>query len=113
MIIYYNPECSKCQEARELLESRQCEFSIRNYLQDAPTPEEIKALVNLLGCKAEDLVRKTETLFIENYAHKTLGEEEYIDLIAKHPVLLQRPIVIDGKKAVIGRPPSLVLQLVK
>jgi arsenate reductase len=112
MIIFYNPKCSKCREARELLESNQCDFEIREYLQEPPSPEELKELLKLLGCKASDIVRKTEPLFIENYKDKKISEARWLRILSKHPILIERPIVIDGEKAIVGRPPSLVLNLV-
>ena len=113
MIIYYNPECSKCQEAKTILEENKCTFEIRDYLKVAPTEKEIKDLVSKLGCKVEDLVRKTEPLFLEKFAEKKLTEEEWVQVLCNHPLLLQRPIVFDGEKAVVGRPPVLVLDLIK
>ncbi len=112
MIIFYNSECSKCREARELLENNSCEIEIRDYLNNPPSPVELKELVALLGCKASDIVRKTETLFIENYLGKAIADEEWLNILSEHPILIERPIVVDGSKAIIGRPPSLVLQLI-
>ena len=112
MIIYFNPECSKCKEAREILDASACEYQVRNYLEIAPSVEELNELVFKLGCKAEDLVRKTELLFVNEFSSKNFTEEEWIDLLSKNPVLLQRPIVIDGTKALIGRPPSLIFDLI-
>ena len=70
MIIYYNPDCSKCREAREILEGENCSFELRNYLEIPPTKKEIEELIALLGCKAEDLVRKTDPFFLENFSEK-------------------------------------------
>jgi arsenate reductase (glutaredoxin) len=112
MIIYYNSRCSKCREALTLLESAGCEVEIRNYLQDVPDLAELQKLLGLLGCKAEDLLRKDEEVF-RSYREKKLTELQLLKLMVKHPVLIQRPVVISGKSAVIGRPPSLVLDLVK
>src|SRR5688572_344574 len=113
MVIYFNPECSKCKEAKEMLDASACEYQIKNYLEIPPSVEELKDLILKLGCRAEDLVRKSEELFIKEYASKSFSETDWLELLAKNPVLLQRPIVIDGKRAVIGRPPSLVLDLVQ
>lgn len=113
MVVYFNPECSKCKEAKELLDSSACEYQIRNYLEIAPSIEELKELISKLGCKAEDLVRKTEPLFISEFLSKTFTEQEWLEQLHKNPVLLQRPIIIDGRRAVIGRPPSLVLDLIQ
>lgn len=112
MIIYYNSRCSKCREALSLLEGQGCDVTIRNYLVDTPDLNELQNLVKLLGCKAEKLIRKEEAVF-ETYRHKTLSELQALKLMVKHPILIQRPIVISGEKAVVGRPPVLVLDLVK
>lgn len=113
MLIYYNPECSKCKEAVQLLEENKCEVTLRNYLQDPPSAEELKALLQKLGCKATDIVRKKEFLFIENYEGKTFSEEEWLKILSENPVLIERPIVVNGAEAIIGRPPVLVLDLLK
>lgn len=111
MIIYYNPDCSKCHEALDLLQKSNCSVEIRNYLQAPPDRKELAELLENLGCSARDLVRQTEALFLEHYEGKILSESEWIDVLVTYPVLIQRPIVIDGAKAIIGRPPALVLDL--
>ena len=113
MIVYYNPDCSKCAQALNLLEESNCSFELRNYLQDPPTKEELQQLVGKLGCSAIDIVRKKETLFLENYSDKNYTDSEWIDVLIKHPLLIERPIVIDDERAVIGRPPELILDLIK
>jgi arsenate reductase (glutaredoxin) len=113
MIIFYNPDCSKCNEALGLLESNQCEVTIRNYLQDPPSVEELRALVRKLNCQVTDLVRSSEPLFMEKFQDKTLTEEQWLKVLSENPILIQRPIVVDGEKALIGRPPVLVLDLLK
>ena len=113
MIIYYNPNCSKCQEVLNLLEGERCEVEIREYLKNPPTKKELKDLVAKLGCKPADLVRRSEPLFIEKFKDKKLSSAQWIKALCDYPVLIERPIVIDGEKAVIGRPPVLVLDLVE
>ncbi|MBL7933139.1 MAG: arsenate reductase (glutaredoxin) [Bacteroidia bacterium] len=78
----------------------------------APTVDELSDLISKLGCKAEDLVRKTEPLFVNEFSSMNYTERDWIELLCQNPVLLQRPIVIDGSRALIGRPPSLILELV-
>ncbi|HOZ88239.1 MAG TPA: arsenate reductase family protein [Bacteroidia bacterium] len=112
MIIYYNPDCSKCREAHEILEKNNCNIQIRNYLVDPPTEKELKELIEKLGCKAIDIVRKSEPLFTERFHDKDLTDTEWLKVLSENPVLIERPIVIDGQRAILGRPPSLVLQLV-
>ncbi len=111
MVIFYNPDCSKCNEALSLLELKQCEVTIRNYLQDPPSVEELKALVQKLNCRVADLVRSSEPLFVEKFQDQTLTDEQWLQVLSENPALIQRPIVVDGEKALIGRPPVLVLDL--
>lgn len=113
MIIYHNPRCSTSRTSLELLEKNKCEFEIREYLQVPPSKKELKDLLAKLGIKAIDLVRKKEALYIENYKGKELSNTAWIEILSKNPVLIERPIVIDGDKAVIGRPPELVLDLIQ
>jgi arsenate reductase len=112
MIIYYNPDCSKCNEALDLLKQNHCELNIRNYLTDPPSVKELKELLAKLKCAPFDIVRKKEPLFENNYAGKTLSDEEWLKVLSENPILIERPIVINGNKAIIGRPPHLVLDLV-
>lgn len=113
MIIYYNPACSKCNEALNLLEGESCEVEIRNYLEQPPSVDELKEIVTKLGCSAVDLVRKSEPLFLEKFNGQALSEMEWMRVLSENPILIERPILIDGEKAIIGRPPVLVLDLVK
>lgn len=113
MIIYYNPECSKCREAKELLDSNSCEFEIRNYLNNPLNETELVELLRKLNLKPFELIRKSEPFFIENFNNKKLTDKEWIGVLMKYPLLMERPIVMQGNKAIIGRPPILVLDLVK
>lgn len=113
MIIYYNPECSKCNSALDLLKENNCSFEIREYLKQAPTVEELRELVAKLKVAPFDLVRKTEPLYLEKFQSQQLSDEQWLAILSENPLLIERPIVIDGEKAIIGRPPVLVLELVK
>lgn len=113
MIIYYNPRCSKCREALGLLEKNNCEITLKEYLKEPPTKKELVVLLKKLKCKAVDIVRKSEPLYKEKFADKKLTNAEWIKVLSENPILIERPIVIDGEKAVIGRPPVLVLDLLK
>ncbi|TNE55466.1 MAG: arsenate reductase (glutaredoxin) [Bacteroidetes bacterium] len=112
-IIYHNPRCSKSREAKGLLEAENCEIEVVEYLKDTPDKSEIKKLVDLLGIAPHDLIRKGEAIYKEQYKGKELSDEQWIEAMAAHPILIERPIIIQGNKAVVGRPPSLVLDLVK
>ncbi len=113
MILYHKSNCSTSLEALRLLKKSKCQFEIREYLIDPPTEKELRQLVIKLGCKPFDIVRQKETLFKENFLGKKISDAQWIKILAKHPILIERPILIDEKKAIIGRPPVLVLDLVK
>jgi arsenate reductase len=110
--ILYNPRCSKCREALSLLEGESCEIEVVEYLKNIPTKKEIKNILDKLGLKAFDIVRKKETVYLEKFKNKTFTNEEWIQLLIENPILIERPIIIDGYKAIIGRPPELVIDLV-
>ncbi|MCW3075645.1 MAG: arsenate reductase [Bacteroidetes bacterium] len=113
MIIYYNPKCSTCRQTKDLLEENNCEFEIRDYLAEPPSQKELKELIQKLGCKPFDIVRQKEPIFINEYKGKKITDAKWIKILSENPILIERPIVIEGKKAVIGRPPLLVLSLLK
>ncbi len=113
MIIYHNPRCSKCREALDLLEENNCTIDIREYLKEPPTKKELKELLGKLKCKAESIVRKTEPLYKEKYADTKYTEAQWIKILSENPILIERPIVIDGERAIVGRPPVLVVDFVK
>jgi len=113
MIIYYNPECSKCREAVVLLEQNSCGITLREYLKEPPTEEELNELLGKLGCQAIDIVRKTEPLYLEKFGNAEMTHSQWIRVLSENPVLIERPIIIDGERALIGRPPLLALELVK
>ena len=81
------------------------------YLKTPPTTDELKALLKKLGLSVQEIIRKKEPLFIEKYKDKKLSDEKWIAVLVKNPVLIERPIVVKGNKAVIGRPPENVLTL--
>lgn len=110
-IIYHNNRCSKSREALCLLEEHGAEVEIREYLKVPPTVDELTELLDLLQLPAVDIIRTGEHLYKEQFKGKTLSNDEWIRILAEHPVLIERPIVITGKKAVIGRPPVKVLEL--
>ncbi len=109
--IYHNPKCSKSRETLALLRGRGVEPRIVEYLKAPPTAAELKAIVGKLGIEPEQLVRKGEEIYKSRYAGKTLTEAEWIEAMVKHPILIERPIVVAGQRAAIGRPPENVLPL--
>lgn len=111
--IFYNPDCSKCREAMDLLEEGSCEIEVVEYLKNVPSREEIKEVLSKLGLKPLDLIRQKEAVFQEKFSAKNLSDEEWITALIENPELIERPILIDGNRAIIGRPPSLVVDLLK
>ncbi|HLS31559.1 MAG TPA: arsenate reductase (glutaredoxin) [Flavobacteriaceae bacterium] len=102
--IYHNNRCSKSREALALLEERNLDPEVRYYLKDAPSTTEITDLLKKLNMKPEDLIRKKETIYKENFKGKDLTEDEWITILSENPRLIERPIVINGDKAAVGRP---------
>ena len=111
MEFYHNPRCRKSREALALLEERKVKVPIRLYLEESPDAEELEALLKKLGLEPEQVIRRGEAIFKEEYKGKDLDRKGWIKAIVKHPKLLERPIFIKGRKAVIGRPPERVLEL--
>lgn len=109
--IYHNPRCAKSREALSLLQEKRENINIVEYLKDTPSANELKIVLRKLGMKAEDIIRKKEELFKEKYAEKRLSNDEWIKVLVKNPILIERPIVIKGNKAVIGRPTDNILEI--
>ena len=111
--ILYNPRCSKCREALGHLEEGHCEIEIVEYLKKPLTKKQLKEILAKLGVRAIDIVRQKEELFVKKFSGKKFTNEEWIQILLENPILIERPIVIDGYKAIIGRPPELVIDLIK
>lgn len=109
--IYHNPRCGKSRSACALLAERGITPEVIEYLKTPPSKEELRELVARLGIKPAELVRRGEAVFKENYAGKVLDDEAWLDAMVAHPILIERPIVIRGNKAVVGRPPERVAEL--
>lgn len=111
VVIYHNARCSKSRSACELVAGRGIEAQIVEYLKTPPSKEELRALLQKLGMKAREIVRRGEDIFKENYAGKSLDDEQWLDALVAHPVLIERPIVVRGNRAVVGRPPERLIEL--
>ena len=109
--IWHNPRCSKSREALKLLEEQGKEVDIYKYLDEAPSVDEIKSVLLKLGIAARDLMRTKETIYKELGLKDIEDEEVLIEAMSKHNKLIERPIIITDTKAIIGRPPELVLEL--
>jgi arsenate reductase len=110
--IYHNNRCSKSRCGLEVLEKSGKPFEIVKYLENVPTEKELKDIIKLLNIKPIDLVRKNESIWKELYKDKGLSDSEIIKAMVEHPKLIERPIVINGNKAVIGRPAEAILDII-
>ena len=109
--IYHNPRCSKSREGLALLESKKANFQVVKYMDDLLSVEELERIVQLLKIKPIELVRTNETIWKENFKNLILSDDEIIAAMSKHPKLIERPIVINDNKAVIGRPSERILDI--
>jgi len=102
--IYHNPRCRKSREGLEIIQNSGQAFEIREYLKEIPSTDELASLIKLLGISPIDLVRKNEAIWKENYKGKTLSNSEIIAAMINNPKLIERPIVVNNNKAILGRP---------
>lgn len=109
-LIFHNPRCGKSRAALILLHEQNQDVEIVEYLKDAPTEKDIKKLLTMLNLKPIQLIRVKEEVFKE-FKNKELTDPQYMELMVKYPILIERPIVIKGNKAIIGRPPQLILDI--
>ena len=113
VVIYHNPKCSKSREALQILQDNNIEPEIIDYRKDPPTAQVLKNIIAMLGVSARDLMRSTEPAHKEeNLEDDSLSDDDIIAAISRYPALLQRPIVVSGNKAIIGRPPVRVLEII-
>lgn len=110
--IYHNPRCSKSRQTLELIKKKNIEPTIIEYLNSPPTAEELKSILSMLNLSARELMRTKEATYQENNLDDSnLTEDELIRAMVNHPILIERPIVISQNKAVIGRPPENVWEI--
>lgn len=112
MTLYHNPRCSKSRGALELLEARGLTPTVVRYLETPPSPAELKALLARLGIGARQLLRTGEEEYQSlGLADTGLSDDQLIDAMSQHPRLIERPVLVVGDKAVVGRPPEKVLEI--
>ncbi len=110
--IYHNPRCSKSRQTLALLEAKGIAPNIVEYLKGPPSAAELKAVLKKLGLKPRDLLRASEPRYLElGLKERELTDDALIALMVKNPILIERPIVVSGNKAAIGRPPENVLEI--
>lgn len=112
--IYHNPRCSKSRQTLALLEEKGVEPEVVLYLETAPDAATLRDLLARLGKSPRELMRKGEAAYKENgLADPALSDEELIEAMVRHPKLIERPIVVNGERAALGRPPENVLDILR
>ncbi|MBG22924.1 MAG: arsenate reductase (glutaredoxin) [Idiomarinaceae bacterium] len=110
--IYHNPRCSKSRQTLALLQEQGIEPTVIEYLKDTPSEDEIKELLSKLGfVSARELMRSKEDVFKELELKNESDEDKLVAAMAAHPKLIERPIVVKGEQARLGRPPEAVLEI--
>lgn len=110
--IFHNPKCSKSRQTLELLEQRGLTPTIVEYLKTPPTEKKLKEILSQLGFSPRDLMRKKEAIYAEcDLENPDLSDTDLIGFMIKHPILIERPIVLANGKAALGRPPEQVLEI--
>ncbi|MDX8407713.1 MAG: arsenate reductase (glutaredoxin) [Mariprofundaceae bacterium] len=109
--IYHNPRCSKSRQTLALLKERNIEPDIIEYLQTPPSAAELDRILTLLGIEPEALMRKGEDEYKAHFKGKGLSRQQAIALMVQFPKVIERPIVVHGDRAALGRPPEQVLEI--
>lgn len=111
--IFHNPRCSKSRQTLALLEEKGISPEIVLYLENTPGVDELKTVIAKLGVSVRDIIRSGEDAYKEqNLANAELSDDDLLAAMIASPKLIQRPIVVKGDKAVVGRPPENVLELI-
>ncbi len=110
--IYHNNRCGKSRKAMQILQEKEIEFEVIEYLKTPLNQNQIKALLKKLGIKAMDLIRKNEELYKTNFKDVHLSEKDWINVLAENPILIERPIIENDERAIIARPPELVEEFI-
>jgi len=112
MKIYHNPRCSKSRETLQLIKDAGAEVEIIEYLKEIPTTADLKDLLMKLNLKPTDILRKGEAVYKEKFKNSNFNDDEWVKIMVEYPKLIERPIVVKGNKAILGRPPQNVLALI-
>lgn len=110
--IYHNPRCRKSREGLAVLQGAKVKFEIIKYLDTPPSAVELKEILKKIGIKPIELVRTKEAIWKENFKGKELSDSEIIKAMARYPKLIERPIVVNAAKAVLGRPAELIKDII-
>ena len=113
MEIYHNPNCSKSNKALELLRENNVEPTVIYYLEEPPSPALLRELLKKLGLTAREILRKKEEAYsVHDLEDSDIDEESILEIMSCNPILIERPIVVADSKAILGRPPENVLELI-
>ncbi|OBQ54144.1 arsenate reductase (glutaredoxin) [Tamlana sp. s12] len=110
--IYHNNRCSKSRSGLQILENSGKEFEVVKYLENTPSEKDLKEIIKLLGIEPIALVRKNEAIWKSDFKNKDLSDADIIKAMVENPKLIERPIVINGDKAVVGRPPEAISEII-
>lgn len=111
MKIYHNPRCGTSRKTLGIIQEAGIEPEIILYMKDSVSFQELSEVIDKLGISPEDLLRKKETIFKEKFKGKSLSDKAWIEAMIEFPKLMERPIVVNGDKAILGRPPENVTEL--
>ena len=111
--IYFNPRCRKSREALQIIKERDIEPEIKYYLEEPPSQAELAEILRKMGKRPRDIFRKSEPLYKDlGLKNKDLSDEVLLDYLHEYPILIERPIVVKGQRAVLGRPPEDVKKII-
>jgi arsenate reductase (glutaredoxin) len=112
--VYFKPDCATCKTAMQLIHANAGEeIETVEYLVDTPSEEQLAEIISMLGIKPEELVRKKEPLYQTKYAGKKFSDKKWINIMSKNPILIERPVIVHGDKAIIGRPVERIIDFLK
>jgi arsenate reductase len=109
--IFHNPRCGKSRNTLAIIKEKGVAVEIIEYLKTPPSIAELKSLIDKLGIETTELIRKGEAIYKEKYRSSILTDDQWIEIMVANPILIERPIVVKGERAIIGRPPENVLAL--
>ena len=109
--VYHNPRCTKSRNSLAYLDEKGVSYDVHLYLQDTLTNKEFKQILIKLGMKPQELLRKNEAIFKEQFKGKELTDDQWIEVMIEFPKLMERPIVVKGNRAVVGRPTEKINEL--
>lgn len=113
MKIYHNPRCRKSREGLAILEAQKEPFEVIRYMDNPPDKDTLRDLLEKLGMTPMELIRKNEAIWKADYRDKDLDDDAVLEAMIAHPRLIERPVVVRGDKAVVGRPPERIRELFK